>query len=134
MKFNDLVLELQKLDGQVTYLENPGWFNPELCKIALDRLMMKSSVDVLFNTTVLDIKNDKTDYLFRATGQVIKFDGFLKVYFNSGKEVVLPELNKDDAVDLIKLDPLQHFTQPPARYSDATLVKALEEKIRNLCI
>ncbi len=50
--FNDLITELRSLGGQVTYQNNPGWFNPELCKIALDRLMKKSSVDVLFNTSV----------------------------------------------------------------------------------
>lgn len=82
---------------------------------------------VVANTTI-DVKNDKTDYLFRTTGQVVKFDGFLKVYFSSAKDVILPDLDKDEEVELLKLDPLQHFTQPPARYNDATLVKTLEEK------
>lgn len=56
--FYALISELKKIGGQVTYLDNPGWFNPELCKIALDRLMIKSNVEVLFNTSVLDVKYD----------------------------------------------------------------------------
>lgn len=60
--FNVLVKELKSLKGQITYLDgNPGWFNPELCKIALDRLMTKAKVDVLFDTTVtgVNITNKK---------------------------------------------------------------------------
>lgn len=47
---NALIEELKKLGGQTTYLGNPGWFDPELCKVALDRLMLKSNVEVLFDT------------------------------------------------------------------------------------
>lgn len=50
--FNALIAELRDLDGQATYQNNPGWFNPELCKIALDRLMTKANVEVLFDTKV----------------------------------------------------------------------------------
>lgn len=50
--YNALISELQDLGGQATYDGNPGWFNPELCKIALDRLMSKAGVEVLFNTTI----------------------------------------------------------------------------------
>ena len=70
-------------------------------------------------------------HLFRATGSVVKFDGFIRAY-TEGKdeeeevEGQLPELVKDEVLDLKKLEPLQHFTEPPPRYTDATLVKALE--------
>lgn len=64
---------------------------------------------------------------FRATGSVIAFPGYLKLYPDTTKETILPVMNEGDAVDLSKLDPKQHFTEPPARYSDATLVKELEE-------
>lgn len=60
--FNVLIKELKSLKGQITYLDgNPGWFNPELCKIALDRLMAKAKVEVLFDTTVtgVNISNKK---------------------------------------------------------------------------
>jgi len=53
--FNELISELKELGGQITYQNNPGWFNPELCKIALDRLMRKSSVDMLFDTRVAGV-------------------------------------------------------------------------------
>lgn len=53
--FNALTAELLELGGQITYLDNPGWFNPELCKIALDRLMTKANVEVLFDTRVIGV-------------------------------------------------------------------------------
>lgn len=65
-------------------------------------------------------------YTFRASGSSIAFDGFMKVY-QSAKEKILPELSQGDRVDTKLISPTQHFTEPPARYSDASLVKALEE-------
>ncbi|MCW5854050.1 MAG: type I DNA topoisomerase, partial [Anaerolineae bacterium] len=74
--------------------------------------------------------------IFRATGSVIKFPGFLAVYEVSrekeepgeeGEGTVLPPLTVDEMLDLLRLIPEQHFTQPPPRYTEATLVKALEE-------
>lgn len=53
--FQDLIAELIELGGQVTYLGNPGWFNPELCKVALDRLMAKANVEVSFDTRVIGV-------------------------------------------------------------------------------
>lgn len=53
--FNDLVMELRVLKGQTTYIDNPGWFNPELCKVALDTMMQKAKVDVLFDTRVIGV-------------------------------------------------------------------------------
>jgi DNA topoisomerase-1 len=68
----------------------------------------------------------KNIYLFRANGSQIKFDGFLKVYDNKIQEIILPALKKDEVLNLQKLIPAQHFTQPPARYNEASLIKALE--------
>ncbi len=73
----------------------------------------------------IDIKADK--YTFRATGQLINFDGWLKLYPKKVKENALPQLKEGKKIDCKKLRPEQHFTEPPARYSDATLVKILEE-------
>lgn len=53
--YNDLTAELKTLGGQVTYQDNQGWFNPELCKIALDNLMKKANTDVLFNTFIKSV-------------------------------------------------------------------------------
>lgn len=74
-----------------------------------------------------------TDCIFHATGQVIKFDGFIRAYTegrdeNGEDEIegVLPELSAGEQLKLHELLPLQHFTEPPPRYTDATLIKALE--------
>ena len=64
---------------------------------------------------------------FRATGQTVVFDGYLKLFPDQDKDKFLPELNETDVVNLITLEGTQHFTEPPARFSDATIVKALEE-------
>ena len=92
----------------------------------------------IFDATTIDIKAG--EYLFRATGSVIKFDGFRRVYMEgkddtavddpdaSEENVSLPVLKEGDVLDLRKLEPKQHFTQPPPRYNEATLVKMLEAK------
>ncbi|MCS7179663.1 MAG: DNA topoisomerase, partial [Anaerolineae bacterium] len=75
------------------------------------------------------------DYLFRASGTVVLFDGFMTLY-REGKDTTerdeeelppLPALEKGEELRLIELKPSQHFTQPPPRYTEATLVKALEQ-------
>src|SRR5574344_99239 len=64
--YNDLVLELSAVNGQITYQGNQGWFNPELLKIVLDNMMSKVGVDILFNTTVTDVSivNKKINRLY----------------------------------------------------------------------
>lgn len=78
----------------------------------------------------------KPDYLFRATGSSIRFRGFLIVYEEAkdedetaeeGEGKILPPLSRREILDLLRLLPEQHFTKPPPRYSEATLVKTLEE-------
>lgn len=77
------------------------------------------------NKVSMDIVTGK--YLFRANGQSMIFPGWLTLYPNNIKEEMLPELKENDIVNCQELKPEQHFTEPPARYSDATLVKTLEE-------
>jgi len=83
--------------------------------------------EAVMSSTSIDINTEDDAYTFRATGQTIKFDGFLKVYETDTKENILPVVKEKQTVKLEKLDPEQHFTQPPARYTEATLVKILEE-------
>ena len=65
---------------------------------------------------------------FRANGSKVKFDGFTKVYKGSqDKENILHNLEEGDAVKMVADNPAQHFTQPPARFTEAALVKTLEE-------
>ncbi len=83
--------------------------------------------------TTVDI--NAGEYMFRASGSVIEFTGFMSVYVESQEdeqngekaEASLPELHEGRILELIKLDPKQHFTQPPARFSEASLIKELEE-------
>lgn len=77
------------------------------------------------NATTIDIAGDNS-YSFRAAGQIIIFDGFLKLYPDKTKENLLPKVAKNENLNCVKLNPEQHYTEPPARYSDATLVKAME--------
>ena len=79
----------------------------------------------VFDSTTVDI--EAKNYGFRATGQILKFDGFLKVFPIKYEENELPPLEKEEILELMKLIPSQHFTQPPPRYTEATLIKALEE-------
>ena len=73
------------------------------------------------------IEFDANKNLFRSNGSIIKFEGFLKIYKTQTKENLLPELKEKEEVNVIKINPNQHFTEPPARYSEASLIKSLEE-------
>jgi DNA topoisomerase-1 len=81
--------------------------------------------DAKLDKTTIDI--DAKKYTFRTNGQIIIFNGWLKLYPKQTKDDTLPDIEKNDKLHCEKLDSKQHFTEPPARYSDALLVKALEE-------
>ncbi len=98
------------------------------------RALASQMPEAIFDQTSVDIMAG-TKYMFRATGQVMKFDGFMKVYLEGHDEDdteeglaegELPALVKNQVLDLKSLDGVQHFTEPPPRYTDASLVKALE--------
>jgi len=86
--------------------------------------------------TAIDIGSNDGKHVFRANGQVIKFDGFIRAYTEEQDdppaggaeefEGSLPALDKEQELNLEKIEPIQHFTEPPPRYTDATLIKALE--------
>lgn len=86
-----------------------------------------------FDSVALDIENDAHTAVFHAVGTTRTFDGFMRVYTEShdddvdAKESKLPPLSVGDVVTIRELAPEQHFTQPPARYTEASLVKKLEE-------
>ncbi|MBN1778778.1 MAG: type I DNA topoisomerase [Candidatus Buchananbacteria bacterium] len=106
------------------YLE-PRQFR--LYQLIWQRAVASQMAEAKIDNTKIDITAENTDYLFRSNGSVIQFPGFLKIYPTDTKENILPDLKEKDAVKLKQITPNQHFTQPPARYSEATLVKALEE-------
>jgi DNA topoisomerase I len=66
-------------------------------------------------------------YGFKANGQTLKFDGYLKVYPVKFEQIDLPAMENGEPLEFVKLEPSQHFTKPPARYNEASLIKALEE-------
>lgn len=90
---------------------------------ALASLMKDAKTD---NTTVI---LDNNDYKFKATGQILSFDGYLKVYgdYEDVSNEKLPELNEADKLTSEKIESEQHFTKAPARYTEAKLIKELEE-------
>jgi DNA topoisomerase-1 len=107
------------------------WKRTIACQMA-PAVLEQTAVDILANP-VKDKRLGIKDYAFRANGQTIKFDGFIRAYTEGQDEKaedeiegVLPELSAKEILKLHELLPLQHFTEPPPRYSDATLIKALE--------
>ncbi|MBU0646033.1 type I DNA topoisomerase [Patescibacteria group bacterium] len=96
----------------------------KLYELIWRRALASQMPPAILERTGVDITAKK--YGFRANGNIIKFDGYMKVY-RGAKEKLLPKLTKGDEVLAKTVTPNQHFTEPPARYSDASLVKALEE-------
>ncbi len=97
----------------------------KLYTLIWQRFMSSQMAPAVLDSVAADIT--AKNYTFRANGQTLKFDGFLKVYPTKLEETLLPDLDKNDKLDLSKLSPLQHFTEPPARYTEASLVKILEK-------
>ncbi len=116
------ILEKLKLDESSSRLYDLIWRRFIGCQMA-QAIFDSTTVDVLTTSG----KRKATSYTFRATGQILKFDGFLKVYPLKFEEKELPSLEIDEILELIKLIPSQHFTQPPPRYTEATLIRALEK-------
>jgi len=102
-----------------------------LYKLIWDRFIASQMAPAEIAETVYVIKDSMNKAEFRATGQTVKFYGFMKLYTATEEppeDTTLPELKKNQVMNLQELKPEQHFTQPPARYTEASLVKALEEK------
>lgn len=98
-----------------------------LYELIWKRAVASQMREAVFDSTTIDITS-KNGYLFEAQGSVVKFDGFLRVLGRDADEVVIPAVAVGDTVKLEKATPEQHFTSPPPRYTEASLVKALEEK------
>ncbi|MCL6519345.1 MAG: type I DNA topoisomerase [Armatimonadetes bacterium] len=104
-----------------------------LYQLIWQRFLASQMESAVLKITTVDIS--AKDYLFRANGSTVKFPGFTILYIegkDNGKDEeedqILPRLAKDETLHLVKMIPKQHFTEPPPRYTEATLVKALEEK------
>lgn len=105
----------------------------KLYRLIWKRFLQSQMASALFNVQTIDIEASTTDTgrkcTFRTGASRLIFDGFLRLEENyKSEEQTMPELKKQEMLELIKLVPSRHFTKPPARYSDASLVKDLEEK------
>ena len=107
----------------------------KLYKFIWERFAASQMQGALYDTVTADI--NAAGYVFKATGSILKFDGFLRIHMDSKgdkedkgefDDVALPELTEGQILKLNKLEDKQHFTEPPLRYTEATLVKVLEEK------
>ncbi|HWT00881.1 MAG TPA: type I DNA topoisomerase [Pyrinomonadaceae bacterium] len=119
-------------DSLVKYLNKEEL---KLYRLIWQRFVASQMTAAVFDQTTIDIEAGR--FIFRATGSVQKFDGFLKVYQEGRDEKAeeddeaerkLPPVEKGEPLGLNSIAPEQHFTEPPPRYTEATLVKALEEK------
>lgn len=97
----------------------------KLYTLIWQRMLASQMALAVSDLTTIEIKAGK--YTLRSSGSTLKFDGFLRVYPIKSEEIIFPELKEKEELDLIKVLAEQHFTQPPARYNEASLVKALEE-------
>ena len=103
----------------------------KLYKLIYNRFMASQMSSAIYNTMAVTI--DANGYTFKANGQSIKFKGFMVLYVEGTDQEeqeagMVPELKEGQEVEKIKINPKQSFTEPPARYTEASLVKALEEK------
>jgi DNA topoisomerase-1 len=117
----------------------------QLYSLIWDRFVASQMVPAVYDQTAFEIPVQEA--IFRATGQQVKFDGFMKLYIEGRDERaaqsngdneedddsqeqdgVLPDLQKGDVVKLLSMEPRQHFTQPPPRFTQASLIKELDEK------
>lgn len=107
----------------------------KLYKLIWDRFLASQMSSAILDTVTLDTECEGIP--FRSSGYTVRFMGYLALYDDKNddknddegeKDTVLPAVEKNEVLSCVEIEPLQHFTQPPARYSEGTLIKALEEK------
>ncbi|HEL0676789.1 type I DNA topoisomerase [Streptococcus equi] len=97
----------------------------KLYTLIWNRFVASQMTAAVFDTVKVNLEQNSV--LFVANGSQMKFDGYMAVYNDSDKSKMLPEMAEGEVVKKVTLTPEQHFTQPPARYSEASLIKTLEE-------
>ena len=123
-------------DAVRRYLDNDQF---RLYELIWKRAMASQFASAQLDQTAIELSSADGKHIMRATGSVIVFDGFLNLYFESkddsddkdnkdAKDVILPAVTLNEAMAIQKVTPDQHFTQPPPRYTDASLVKELEAR------
>lgn len=123
--------ELWRSPDQVKKHLNPSQF--KLYQLIWQRTLASQMAPAQFDSTVIEIKssaNNQTarpNYIFRASGQTLKFDGFLRIYPAKYKEQKLPPLKQGAPLALLEIKTSQHFTKPPPRYTESMLIKELKD-------
>lgn len=97
----------------------------KLYTLIWNRFVASQMTAAVFDTVKITLSQNGV--IFTANGSQVKFDGYLAIYNDSDKNKLLPDMLEGDTVKKVLTTPEQHFTQPPARYSEATLIKTLEE-------
>ena len=100
----------------------------KLYKLIWERFIASQMESSVYKNKTIKINGG--DYEFRTTGSTLEFDGYLKIYKKNEEkeeELLLPEVNENDKLDLKQIKKEQHFTKPPARYTEASLIKTLED-------
>lgn len=125
--------EVDRVAGQVLKINGElGKEHQRLYDLVWKRFVACQIADCIFDETVIDVlasyNPHPTSYILRASGQVMKFEGWRKVIpLSKEEEPELPLVEKDEALDLIKVSSVQKFTQPLPRYNEASLIKTLEK-------
>ncbi|WP_243983669.1 type I DNA topoisomerase [Pseudolactococcus paracarnosus] len=97
----------------------------KLYRLIWNRFVASQMTPAVFDTVKVNLSQNGV--MFTSNGSQVKFDGYMAVYNDADKNKMLPEMAAGDLVKKVSIKPEQHFTQPPARYSEATLIKILEE-------
>jgi len=99
----------------------------KLYKLIWERFVASQMADAIYD--IMSIEFESENYIFKSSGSILKFSGFLSVYRTDEEEEdkLLPDVKEKEEFQPVAIEPKQHFTQPPSRYTEATLVKALEE-------
>ena len=121
--------EISRLPTDVKKYLNPDQF--KLYELIWNRSLSSQMQSAEYDRNTILISSKDESIKFRASGSVLKFDGFLKLYKDADtkeeNDKILPEVNKNEDLKINKILDEQHFTEPPPRYSEASLVKKLEE-------
>jgi DNA topoisomerase-1 len=113
----DFSKEFAGADAQQTKLYNLIW----------RRTLATQMAPAVLEKTTISIKASQTSEIMEAKGEIVVFDGFLRVYGRSGDDVLLPEVNKGDPLTLKSAEAIESLSRGPARYTEASLVRKLEE-------
>lgn len=122
-------INIERTPESVKASLNPD--NYKLYKLIYERFLASQMAPVIYDSVAVDV--DANSYTFHATGRTVDFEGYTIIYkaysdSEEEKEGKIPKLEEGEIVDLNALKPEQKFTKPPARYTEASLVKAMEEK------